>query len=144
MSKKNKKPIIYTDGNIDTKIAKLFKDEGFKVIEISKVKRFEKKDERDFVPNEIWRKNGIFITSDREFAEEIINTKMRHKGIVFIPQEADLDYKIHIAELMQIIIKNIPPIEGIILYIDHDGIKAMNTKNSKDKTLIISWHRIGG
>lgn len=115
-----------------------------RVIEISKSK-YSGLDERDYVSKDLYRKNGIFVTSDKEYVKEVGSQKhTKHSGIIFMPNTLTDDQKTYFADTMAGFI-----MEGTrndkfmcrsaVYYPGYDG-PMMRTKG-KD-TLLISWDEL--
>lgn len=115
-----------------------------RVIEISKT-RYKGIDERNFIA-ELYRLNGILITSDRDFAEEISeNNQIKHAGIVYVPKELSKEEKLHFGEIICAYIKGeckngVFRFRNMILFPGHDGLRSVFKGKS---TLDISWDWFG-
>lgn len=136
--KKNNFPTIYLDEHLNY-IKRVF--QSLRVIEISKT-RLKGLDERCYISCELYKNNGIFVTSDREFIEDIYNSKhIKHAGIVFIPKEMSQAGKLSFGEIACGYIKGACTHSrfiwrNIIIYPGNDGLRTVYKDND---LLEFSW-----
>jgi hypothetical protein len=94
----------------------------------------------DFLP-ELHRENSIFVTSDREFVDKVLDDKPTHSGIVLIPEAMDSDEKVTFAEIAAGFIQGYCfesryALRNMIVYPGDDGLHTIFA--GKDK-LEFSW-----
>ena len=75
---------IYFDEHIHHGLLGSFKLMGFRCVHIGGGKKYQARDERDFI-SEMASEEAIFVTADKEFVEDVIEQGIRHAGIVFVP-----------------------------------------------------------
>ena len=141
---KNKLPPIYVDEHLPPEVAQSFRDEGFRVIETARTRRFAERDEMDYLP-ELRRERGVFVTSDQEHVDRIRAGRHKHPGIVFLHREWDREAKAALAGVMAETIRAaiavlgsmgfynivLEPAAGGLYYSERDG----------NRRLFMSWVR---
>ena len=132
-------PSIYLDQHIDRTVADAFRP-IFRTIEVSQSAHFRGRDEHDFLP-ELSRENAIFVTSDEEFIDDVLNDEIPHTGIVFIPSQMDLDEKVLFAVIVGGFIQGAcseskSQLHNHVIYPADEGLRSIN--KGKDE-LEFSW-----
>ena len=131
---------IYLDEHLMSEIKIPFQEMRLRTIEISKTKKYAGRNENDYI-NELFSENAVFITSDLEFVERILDQSTKHAGIVYIPKEMDKEEKITFAWAAAGLIRGLTDTSCIsahnkIIYPSYDGIHII--EKGKDK-LDTSW-----
>lgn len=141
MTKRTKRnlPTIYLDEHIAPEVTEVFKS-TFRIVEISKSKRFKGRDELEYLPD-LYAENGMFVTSDMPFVNAVRDNHIRHAGIVYIPNEIADDEKIFVAELISGFVRGACSasrfgLRNRIIYPGYDGIRS--SLGDKDE-LEFSW-----
>src|SRR5437867_3066888 len=107
MGNRYKKGItIYLDEHLPSEIKNPFQEENLRTLEISKTKKYAGRDEFDYA-NELFRENAVFVTCDLEFIKRILNQNTKHAGIVHIPEVANKDEKLALAQLVAVFISGL-------------------------------------
>jgi hypothetical protein len=133
-------PAICIDENLSPQIAGVFRDIGFRVIEIAKHPRLRGEDERAFI-GELYRDNTVFVTGDLEFVNELADHRRRHAGAVYIPQDLPGDDKAWVAFAAAYAIigrctEDRHAFRGLIFYVANDGLRIVDRGNDR---LQLSW-----
>ena len=149
-SRKRQGPHICVDEHILRPIADVFR-KRFSVIEAARSNEFSGRDERDYLPT-LNQRNTIFVTSDSEFVEDVIDNNLEHAGIVYIPPGMLPDERMLFAEIAAVWIdgatRTSPTAHrGVTLYPGSDGVRFFRRHGTHDKRacrthLGISWHEI--
>jgi hypothetical protein len=112
-----------------------------KTVEAARLWRLRGRDERDYL-RELYSKNIVFATSDREFVNEIIQSNTRHAGLVYVPNKSS-DYSLEVwAEVAGIFIRGGThrspyAFRNCILYPDNGGLNLI--QGAEDHELVFSW-----
>ena len=140
-------PGICVDEHIVTAIAEIFRL-SFSVIEAGKSSEFRGRDERDYLQT-LYERNLIFVTSDAEFVNEVIDSDLRHAGIVYIPPNMELGQKLYFADIARVWIGGgtrdaMYAFRGNTLYPAHDGVRFIRRRGTHEKSgvrpeLAFSW-----
>lgn len=95
------------------------------------------------MPTTLYQANGILVTCDHEFVEEVPdNTHINHAGIVYIPKEMEREEKLYFGEIACTYIvsgckkTNKFIWRNTILYPGYDGLRSLY--KGKDR-LEFSW-----
>jgi hypothetical protein len=91
-------PSVYLDQHIDRHLAAVFRP-LFRTVEVSQTASFSGRDEANYLP-ELYKDNGIFVTSDEAFVRHVLDDELTHAGIVFIPKQMAKDDKLLFAEIV--------------------------------------------
>ena len=132
-------PQIYFDEHIKPGVIETFKDEGFRCLLISNTRKYKGRDEKDYI-EEIYSEGRVFVTSDLEFADYVLEHKMKHAGILLIPSGWDNDtVEFATAGLIGIIKAEVEQggknaLRRLIFYIADDGYRVVDEKG-KNKLL---------
>lgn len=140
-------PGICVDEHIVTAIADVFR-RNFSVIEAGKSNEFRGRDERDYLQI-LYERNLVFVTSDVEFVNEVIDGDLKHAGIVYIPPDMELGQKTYFAEIARAWIgggtrNSAYAFRGNTLYPAHDGVRFIRRRGTHEKggirpELAFSW-----
>jgi hypothetical protein len=149
MSKRRsyRRPGICVDEHIVAAVANAFRRD-FKVIEAAKANLFRGRDEHDYL-DELYALNIVFVTSDKEFVEHVIDRRSKHAGIVYIPTEMFVDEKVRFGEIACSWVRggtrdSVFAFRGFILYPANDGVRFYRWQSSHSKSeprpeLAFSW-----
>jgi len=149
MSKKrsHQRPGICVDEHIVTAVTDVFRHD-FNVVEAAKTNEFRGRDEHDYV-EVLYARNLVFVTSDQEFVEHVIDRKVVHAGIVYIPTGMSVDEKVYFAEIARAWVyggtrDSALAFRGFTLYPAHDGVRFYRRQRGKSKSksgpeLAFSW-----
>ena len=134
---------MITDEHTDPHVAAALRDLGFRTIEACRDNKYKDREELDYLP-ELYRQNGIFVTSDLKFCETITTVRPRHAGVVFIPTGMDVADKTEFASIVRAYVQGATSrsrfaLRNHVMYPDHDGLHDI--ANGKDE-LVISWPRL--
>ena len=136
-------PAICIDENLSTGVADNFREAGYRVVEVSKHPGMRGRDERSFL-SALSRDNSVFVTGDTEFVNELVDSRRRHAGVVYIPQPLDADEKELLAYLAAHFImgrcaESPRAFRERILYVATDGFRMVH--GGKDR-LHLSFARL--
>lgn len=149
MSKKpsHRRPGICVDEHIVTAVADVFRRD-FDVIEAAKTNEFRGRDEHDYL-DVLYARNLVFVTSDQEFVEHVIDRNVLHAGIVYIPTGMSVDEKVYFAEIARAWVyggtrDSVLAFRGFTLYPAHDGVRfyrwqSRHRKSESRPELAFSW-----
>lgn len=137
------RPAICVDQHIDRAVASAFRP-IFQTIEAGQSPKLRGRDELDFLP-ELSRQNAVFVTSDKEFVDKVLDTGIPHAGIVFIPQAMTKEEKVLFAEIVGgyiqgMCIESRANLKGRVIYPAEEGLRSI--KKGKDE-LEFSWDWLG-
>ena len=126
--KSTKLPSVYIDENIVPGVADSFRSD-FRTVEISRNSRFKGRNESDYI-DELYSDNGIFVTSDAIFVNYLQNNKIKHAGVILIPEQMTASEKIFFAEIVGGFIKggcisSQFTFRNFIFYPGQDGLRTV-------------------
>ena len=133
---------IYLDEHVPSEIKIPFQEMKLRTLEISKTKKYAGRNEFDYI-HELFSEHGVFITSDWEFVRSIINQKIKHAGIVYLPKEIDREEKIAFSWAVAGYIRGFfdPPhrsVHNIVISHGYDGLHSI--EKGVDKLVIsLDW-----
>lgn len=120
----------------------------FKVIEAARTSEFRGRDEHDYL-DRLYARNLVFVTSDQEFLEHVIDRNVAHAGIVYIPTGMSVEEKVYFAEIACAWVyggtrDSALAYRGFILYPAHDGVRFYRWQSGHRKSesrpeLAFSW-----
>lgn len=127
---------IYADEHVHDGTLNGFRFMGFRVVKISKTKKFAGRDEHDYI-HEISAENAIFLTADRAFVNDALENNVKHSGILLMPSGWEINtLDIAAAGLAGLIRAEIERngssfIKNKIYYIDGDGYHLVDKNDDK-------------
>jgi hypothetical protein len=141
--RKSKRPSIYCDEHLSQEVCAAFREAGLRTIEIRKDSTLKGRDEKTYI-SELYRRNGIFVTSDEEAIQDFLQRKVKHAGIVFVPKQMEPREKALWAGLAAEFIRGATSngpfaLRGEVIYPAHDGLRV--TRAASDE-LMASWDRL--
>jgi len=142
MSKRGNRrlPSICVDEHILPSVAQAFR--GYlSTIEARNDGRFKGRDERSYLAK-LYSQNVVFVTSDIEFAEEARRERLKHAGIIYIPNRMLEDEQVYFAQVAAAFVKggcrdSRAAFRGCILYPGTDGVRLVRPKT--ESQLAFSW-----
>jgi predicted nuclease of predicted toxin-antitoxin system len=134
-----KLPSVCLDEHMHPRIADAFRP-TFRTVEVAQTSRLKGRDEAEFI-SELYRENAIFVTSDGVFVDDAIEKRLKHAGIILIPEQITVDEKVLFAEIAGEYVRgscSASPhaFRGFVLYPGHSGL---HTIVSRKDTLEFSW-----
>ena len=139
-----KLPPIYLDEDLSPEVAKAFREEGFRVVETQRSRRFAGTDEMDYLP-ELRRDRAVFVTTDQQHVDRIRAGRHKHPGIVFLDRQWDQETMGAqagvIAETIKAAIDVLGP-DGFNNLVIEPALGGLYyTEGSEKKRLFMSWAR---
>ena len=141
---KRKLPPIYVDEGSAPEVAKAFREEGFRVVETRRSRRFAGTDEMDYLP-ELRRDRAVFVTSDQRHIERMRAGRHKHPGVVFLDRQWDREAMVAqagvIAETMKAATDVLGP-TGFYNKVLEPALGGLYyTEGSEKKRVFMSWAR---
>jgi len=143
----HRRPGVCVDEHIVTAVTDVFRRD-FNVIEAAKTNEFRGRDEHDYL-DVLYARNFVFVTSDQKFVEHVIDGKVVHAGLVYIPTGMLLDEKVYFAEIASAWVRggtrdSAFAFRGFTLYPAHDGVRFYRWQSGRSKSearpeLAFSW-----
>ncbi len=135
-------PSIYIDEHVSPAVAAEFRVHGYRTVEIARAKLFKGRDEEDYI-GELARHNGIFVTSDGDFVDNVYDNRKTHTGIVLIPSGLSLEVQLYVARaaagyIMGATSQRSSTLHNTIMYADNDGFWTASYAGRKS-ALEMSW-----
>ena len=141
MARKSRKklPSMCVDEHMDPKVAAAIRD-TFRTVEVLRTHRLRGRDEADYIA-ELYSENAIFVTSDEEFVNKVIEKGVKHAGIIFVPKPMTLSEKVLFAQIVGGFVRGgctgSPFVfRSRVLYAAHDGLRTIFSRNNR---LEFSW-----
>ena len=124
-------------------LSSYLRNQGVRVIETSKSKKFWGRDEREYL-KKINKESAVFVTSDAEFITDITNDRTAHSGVIFIDNKMTMqrriDYVLNSILLIQVFTENASSnLNNKIIISDDNGISVTDGHRNY---FFISWGRI--
>ena len=134
-------PGTCVDEHISAGVAAAFR-RYLPTIEAARHREFRGRDEREYL-RELYSRNIVFVTSDIEFAEYARSNRLKHAGIIYIPNKMLEDEKEYFAEVAATFVRggcrsSRFAFRGCFLYPGVDGVRLI--KPRRESELAFSWH----
>jgi len=139
--RRNKLPSICVDEHVSPEVASVFK-RIFRTIEASRWRKVKGRDERDYF-RQLFAANTVFVTSDIEFSRYISDKRIKHAGVVYLPNRLEPGEKLTFAEIAAVFIRggcrrnSSRAFNRCILYPAHDGVRLVRPRQGDE--LALSW-----